>query len=103
MTLAATKSPDGSLDVRYTADIFPVGSRVRIALVSARRADQVSRGENSGRELHHSNVVREFASQKAQSSGKFTIQAPYEGPLTLVTYLQEGKSWRILGGARLDL
>ena len=69
--------------------------------------NQVSRGENSGRELSHVNVVRSFKIQKLdQSSGQVEVELPKDvdvGNLKVAAYVQNLQRLEITGATVLAL
>jgi hypothetical protein len=75
---------------------------IQIALVSLKVTTAVQRGENVGRSLTHVHVVRQFLSQKAESSATVTLTLPpQEDPdkLGLLVYAQHRQTLRIHGAA----
>ena len=75
---------------------------INIALVSAHESSAVKRGENRGRQLEHTNVVKEFVTQKAVAQGE--IQVPFsakDGNWFYVVYLQNRSNKRIVAAIKL--
>ncbi|MEP7110830.1 MAG: DUF1223 domain-containing protein [Ferruginibacter sp.] len=73
---------------------------LNIAIVQLQAATNVKRGENSGRMLHHVNIVREFKTINAKGRGDITIEIPKELsgiPLELIAFTQGKNSFKILG------
>ena len=67
----------------------------------------VKRGENSGRKLHHINVVRDFKTVEAKDNSAGNINFIIPAGLTtkdikLIVYLQEKKGLKITGVSALN-
>ena len=62
--------------LRYTVDKIPGDETVNVAVVERDVENYVARGENSGKTLHHDNVVREFKSFPLQRQGQLEIKIP---------------------------
>ena len=67
---------DDRLRLRYTIDKSPGDETVNVAVVERDVENYVARGENSGKTLHHDNVVREFKSFPLQRQGQLEIKIP---------------------------
>ena len=84
------------------------GQVLHLALVERDLSVDVKRGENSGRTLHHDNVVRQFetVSLETQSGGSLRIKLP-EGinlsKTSLIGYVQDTQSLEISGASRAAL
>lgn len=84
-----TEQKDNTINVMYeTAQTDVV---LNVALVQPEATTEVKRGENGGRTLHHVNVVRAFASAKANGKGIVALSLPKEtnaDSLQLIVYTQ---------------
>jgi hypothetical protein len=81
----------------------PSDNVLNIALVQSNAESDVRRGENSGKQLHHVNVVRAFTSLTPKAtSGQVTLMLP-EGLAAagcrVIAYIQDAASWKIMGAA----
>ena len=69
--------------------------------------DQIARGENRGKKLHHDNVVRAFKTEKASSSAKSVkIKLPKDLNMdnaSIVGYLQNERTFEIYGAKQIKL
>jgi hypothetical protein len=78
---------------------------LNIALVQKEAVSDVSRGENSGKKLHHVNVVRSFISVNASETGSAEISFPSElknQTLTIICFVQNKNSLAITGATSHD-
>jgi hypothetical protein len=62
-----------NLSFAYSLDHSPSGETMNIALVEKNVENNVPRGENGGRKLHHDNVVRSFSSNPAMRTQKIEM------------------------------
>jgi hypothetical protein len=115
VSLMARRASDGSLDVTVTAQARDQAARasalgVWLAVTEDNLASKVARGENGGRTLHHTAVVRRLT--KLGSMRPDGSEGPLAGsvPLTpdwnpaavrLVAFVQDPSTHRILGAATL--
>jgi len=79
---------------------------LNIALVQKEATSDVARGENSGKKLHHVNVVRSFISVAASDEGSAEISFPSElknQTVTIICYTQNKNSLAITGAASQDI
>jgi hypothetical protein len=67
---------DGPVSVDYEAPQAPADSVLVVALLEHSVSADVRAGENAGRRLHHTNVVRAFVAEPAASRGTVRLQAP---------------------------
>ncbi len=79
-----------------------------VALVERGIRREIRSGENSGRVLHHDNVVRAFETVALQSpaSGQIALPLPSGFALTnsaIITFVQDLKTNRIVGATSVDL
>jgi hypothetical protein len=95
----------GQLTVRYAVTEAPEGANLRVAFVEKEAATDVPRGENAGRKLRHFHVVRAFRSVDLSDSpkGEVVLDVPATKAGTVIAYLQEGKTLKIVGAASRDV
>ncbi len=100
-----TKRSDNMITVNYAIDGDDV-VLLNLALVQSEATTSVKRGENSGRTLHHVNIVRALKTIDAKGNGNITIEIPNELasiPLQIIAYTQAKKSYQILGADQKSL
>lgn len=104
--LKAMAKTDSALTLRYSLSSVPVGSVLNVALVQNYAASKVSRGENSGRFLEHSNVVRALEILPLKDTfGTLTLAKP-QGEwkdFAVIAYLADTATMRVQAGAMLSL
>ena len=87
-------------DSPHSADIF-------LALAEKDATSQVSKGENSGRELRHISVVRsirKIGSVKRGGSFQKTVELPAEsGAQRIILFVQDGVFGGVFGASVLDM
>ncbi len=104
----------GKVTVSYSAGGDAKGKTLQVVLVQRGLETKVRRGENSNRTLHHDNVARSFQSVAITDSsmnGSVVLELPTEvstadiaaGRVSVVAYVQDGSTLRVLGGAAVDL
>jgi hypothetical protein len=95
----------GKLTVRYAVTEAPEGASLRVAFVEKEAATDVPRGENAGRKLRHFHVVRDFRSVDLSDSpkGEVVLEVPAAKAVTVIAYVQEGKTLKIVGAASRDV
>jgi hypothetical protein len=83
---------------------------VMLAITEDNLATKVGGGENGGRTLHHSAVVRDFRRVGQMKDGAFTVSTPLRisndwkrNDLRAVVFIQDPASGRILGGSSRPL
>ena len=90
----------------------PGGARLIAVLAADATHSEVARGENAGRTLHHTAVVRvikEFGADATDGrqlklpGGPLTQKAEAAGPVRLVVFLVDRKSGHVLGAAQQTL
>jgi len=102
VTVSARRFDGGAVVVSAAAPGAPDGAELLVALTESGVATEVKRGENAGRHLVHSGVVR--ALEKVPASGE--VKLPLDGTtgkLAVVALLQDKKTRRILGVAQTSL
>ncbi|MEM6798773.1 MAG: DUF1223 domain-containing protein [Planctomycetota bacterium] len=90
--------------VSYQANGAAPGDRVVACLVADSVPNDVSRGENAGRQLVHAGVVRAMEQQPIGQAGTGTltltwpkVQNPSTAPPTVVAFVQDARSMAIHG------
>ncbi len=96
--IESSRVSNGTLHVKYSVNEKPTGEALNLAIVEKDIENFVSSGENSGRKLHHDNVVRMFKTVLLQSQGEVEIKI---GSLnlskcSLILYVQD-KQFQVLG------
>ncbi|HKU43272.1 MAG TPA: DUF1223 domain-containing protein [Polyangiales bacterium] len=82
---------------------LPAQAAVQLAIVQAATTSRVTRGENIGRELQHTNVVRAFQTLPLTGRDRTRTLLPLpaaDGELRLIGYVQELPSSTVLAAAR---
>ncbi|MFT5170862.1 MAG: hypothetical protein ACI9BD_000632 [Candidatus Marinamargulisbacteria bacterium] len=109
LTLRLTQEPgkkDGFFTVRYKVYPFRAGMRLNIAMVERSIRKKIRGGENSGLELRHNNVVRQFVQVPvSKPTGWAKIKVPEKWRkkrLSLIGYLQDKESFEILSADRVN-
>jgi len=89
--------------VDFRAPGAPRGARLCVAIVAPRQVVKVARGENAGRTLAHSRVVRAFATQELDGRGSGSLRLPRVVPKGggVVAFIQSGSSGEVLGATSL--
>ncbi|MEO0331933.1 MAG: DUF1223 domain-containing protein [Bacteroidota bacterium] len=80
------------------------GKQLQIALVEKNIQTSVRRGENGGRTLYHTHVVRNFSSHPLNSSAqaKITLQLPKNlktADASIIAYIQDSSNLKITGAS----
>lgn len=106
--ISASRMPDGSVVV--LAHIRGADARDRAVAALAERAidHKIGAGENSGRTLHHGEVVRALQTASVGKEGdlKLTLAkpaGPAPGKSSVVVFVQNPRTLAITGAARIDL
>ena len=76
ITLSHLVASSDKLKFSYGLDANPHGEILQVALVEKYIENLVERGENSGKRLHHDNVVRVFKSFPLSRQGEVEIEIP---------------------------
>jgi hypothetical protein len=102
--ISASRMPDGSVTVLAHVR----GAEARDRAVCAWVEHHIGAGENSGRTLHHGEVVRALQTASVGKEGdlKLTLAKPAgsaPGPSSVVVFIQNPRTLAITGAARLDL
>jgi hypothetical protein len=106
VTIRATPDADGS-KIEYRVSNTPKDAVLCVAVVESGLVSQVRRGENAGRTLPHTNVVREFVAVALDSSGmggvslKTKLSAQDKNKQVIV-FIQDRRTLAILGAASVE-
>jgi len=107
VTLKMESQAGATTNVSYEVSEGAGAAVINFALVEKGLFTVVQRGENSGRKLHHDNVVRLFKTETLTESGTgvFSITLP-EGvdpsKAEIIAFVQQKESYQILGADRLN-
>jgi hypothetical protein len=90
--------------IRYTLDKQPHGEVLNIAVVERNLENNITRGENQGRKLHHDNVVRSFQTTKLNRNGEIDISIANINlqNSSVIIYVQNA-AWNVLGATATPL
>ena len=97
------QSDAGQAIITYELSEARAGTTLQIAVVEKKVDNEVSRGENRGKHLSHTNVVRQLISQSnASLSGKVSVELLPElhakqDNLAIYLFVQDTKTMAILG------
>jgi len=96
---------ENNVNVDYMVDEVPAGSVINIAWVEAQSVSKPDRGENSGRNLRHINIVREFMTVELtdRSRGNVSIKRHNVGVGSVIGYVQNAESGQIIGVSSADV
>lgn len=103
LELRVTSGPDG-YHVKYAKAGAPAGAVLYLALVDPREVKHVAGGENEGRTLEHTNIVRRLVavSSSAGATGTVTIP-PVPGAIgrtmRVIGFVQDRNTLAVLGAA----
>jgi hypothetical protein len=106
--ISAAQMPDGSVTV--LAHIRGADARDRAVIALAERAVEhhIGAGENSGRTLHHGEVVRALQTTSVGKEGDLKITlakpaGPTPGKSSIVVFVQNARTLAVTGASRIDL
>jgi hypothetical protein len=92
------------INVSYSLKGDFADSRINFALVSIHESIFVKSGENHGRQLEHTNVVRQFVTVQAASSGNIQLNdVAQTDNWMLIAYVQKNNGLAIVGAADVKL
>jgi hypothetical protein len=103
----SSSQQQGKLTVIYETQGFFPGDVIQAALVERGLSTDVTAGENAGRRLHHSNVVREFRSVPITST-EGLIEIPLDkiadsSQASVIVYVQNPTTMLVEAAQQLDL
>jgi hypothetical protein len=82
------------------------GIHLNVALIQPEATTVIKRGENSGRTLHHVNIVRALQTIDAEEKRYLTIEIPKaltDVPLQVIAYTQSKETFKILSARQQTL
>ncbi|HAA15385.1 MAG TPA: DUF1223 domain-containing protein [Cytophagales bacterium] len=108
ISLSAPEWKEKTLKFSFSVSGIASGDVVHLALVQRSATVEVPRGENTGRTLHHANVVRAFSSyslaERQSGLQLFTLpEAVGSEEFSIVAYVQDFDSAEIKGATRMAL
>lgn len=88
---------DNQLRLQYSLDKDPEGEILNLAVVERDVENYVPRGENSGKKLHHDNVVKAFKAIPLQRQGHLELNIPpvNSAKTSMILFIQDRK-WHVL-------
>ena len=93
--------------VRYNTEGLSNGYQLNIALVERGLSRNIKRGENSGKTLHHDNVVRAFnISELKPEEGNEVLSVPKDVEISnasVIAYVQNKKTGQIVAAQKKDV
>lgn len=94
--------------VEFQVSKAPEQSVLHIALVERGITRDIHRGENAGRTLKHENVVRAFETIDLAKGGNGQVELLVPASViiknaSIIGYVQNSKTMRIIGAAKIDL
>jgi hypothetical protein len=105
--VSANPMPDGNVSVMIHVRGASASDRVVAALVQREIEHHVGAGENSGRTLHHAEVVRGLATAPVRDGNvRLSLRAPADltrGKGSVVIFVQVPRTLAITGAARIDI
>ncbi len=105
-TIRAKQSVTGDIEVNFQLYATAEASEIRFVLISRKTTTTVKRGENSGRKLVSSNVVRQFISVPFSDSGSIKFNAitgETKSNLAVVAFIQQSGDYKIIGASMADV
>ena len=95
------------ISLKFSVEGDTKDEELNVALIENEVTNNISRGENSGRTLHHVNIVRSFQTISLKGSkGEAIIEVPVDIAVknaSLILYSQNSTSKRISGAAAAPL
>ncbi|TPG40763.1 DUF1223 domain-containing protein [Flavobacterium pectinovorum] len=106
LTLTAQSDKD-ALEIQFKTNVLEKDSRLFVATVQKQGTSKVIRGENTGRMLHHTQIVRQLNSFKLDNKeGKVTVLKPQNfnsQDFELIGFIQNTVTGRIVITTKADL
>lgn len=104
ISISKLNATNGKLNFHYALDKVPNNEIINIAIVERETENYVPRGENSGRKLHHDNVVRSFVTNPAKQQQDVELSLPEMNlqKASIIVYLQN-KEWQVVGAVANEL
>lgn len=104
--LSAERQPNNTIIVNYSLEGAYKNSTVCAALVAIQETTYAKRGENIGRKLLHSNIVRQLKQTRANTTGQLTMDAnpmPRLGNAAIILFVQRNADLHIIAAAKTNL
>ena len=100
INISDLKVTDDWVRLQYAIDKDPGDGILNVAVVERDVENYVARGENSGKKLHHDNVVRGFKSISLERRGQLEIKIPpvNYSKTSVILYIQD-KHQKILSAS----
>ena len=101
ISIHGLKMEDDNLSFQYEVNGLPTDEVIHFAIVERGVENYVPRGENSGRKLHHDNVVRFFNTKSLLQKDQVSLSlknSPFQ-KLNLILYIQD-KSMQVMGATQ---
>jgi hypothetical protein len=95
-----------TVNVHFRTTGAPSDAKIVVALVQASATSIATRGENSGRTLHHVDVVRALTSVAVAADGETRVAVPSalaRDGAAVVAWVQEPSTMRVVAAARAPL
>jgi hypothetical protein len=104
ISISNLTAANGKLSFHYSLDKMPNNEIINIAIVERETENYVPRGENSGRKLHHNNVVRSFVTNPSKQRQDVELNLPEMNlqKASIIVYLQN-KEWQVVGAVAKEL
>ncbi len=105
-TIRARQTLSGEIEVNFQLNAVAEASEIRFAVISKKTTTIVKRGENSGRKLVNSNVVRQFISAPFSGSGSIKFDAvtgETKSNLAVIAFIQQSGDYKIIGASMADV
>ena len=96
---------DKKLKISYTLQGKFADCKINVALISKTETTVIKRGENGGTTLTNENVVKQFVTEKANSTGEITLAtspAYINENLGVIIYVQQN-DFKIIGAAMANI
>lgn len=106
ITFAMVDKDSKRVNVDFKVDGDVNAKWLNVAIVERDVENNVPRGENRGKKLHHDNVVRNFKTIEAKSSGSVEIEIPSDinpEKSSVIVYVQDKTNWEISGAAAVSI
>lgn len=104
--LQAVPDKNGKIALSYEAKGDLRKAEIHFAVVSKQESTEVKSGENNGRRLSHTHVVRQFVTIPAAEKGQITLDAlagSDKKNQIIIAYLQDAESLQIIAAAEAQL
>lgn len=103
LALRASRSGDRVTVSPEASGAVPEGARLHVALVQREAQTAVTRGENGGRTLDHTNVVRDLQIVSPEADAVPLAVPPGVGDVFVAAWVQAGDTGPVLGAATTEV